>query len=224
MVKKPKLSVVMPLWNEEGRVGAVLENLKKARFIDEIVVVDDGSTDKSFREAKAQVKTTYSYKKNRGKGYAEMYGAEKATGDVIIIYESDGQQEIADIKRIYDRLKTNDIVFTCRDFSNVPWPRRVNNVLTSFAIFLATGRAVRDPLSGMFGARREKLLALGLKQDRFQFESELNIKALRQGLKSERIPIKVKYHSQKPFEFNKLNWKQSFLLFIFLLKSVLRFE
>ncbi len=214
-----EVTVIVPAFNEEERIARVLGKLKKKGL--NTIVIDDGSTDKTALIASKHA-TVFSYKPNHGKGFAMRYGASKARTKYVVFFEGDDQLFVEDIDKIVEKLKQgNDLVWGRRDLSVIPWPRRVNNVLTTLALFFATGRVIRDPLSGFIGADRKKFLALGLKEDRFNIESEIHFKAVKHGLKQDTVPIRIKYHCKKKFSFNKLNWKQSALIIAFLFKLVL---
>ena len=85
------ISVVVPVFNEEKTVKKVFETLLKSSLINEIIAVNDGSTDKSLdllRDFKKQIKLI-SYKKNHGKGYALAQGLKKAKNEIVIFLDSD---------------------------------------------------------------------------------------------------------------------------------------
>ncbi len=216
-----KVSIVIPAYNEEKHIEKVLRKLKKLKEVGEIIVVDDGSTDKTAVIAERHAKVV-SYGENKGKGYAMRYGASRASYDYVVFFEGDDQLYVEDVKKAVALLESGcDLVFGVRDLGVIPWPRRVNNVLTTLALFLATGRIIRDPLSGFMGADKRKFLNLRLKEDRFNIECEIRFKAVKNKLKYCWFPERVKYHEKKAFKFNKLGWRQSALIIAFLVKLVL---
>jgi glycosyltransferase involved in cell wall biosynthesis len=219
-----KLSVVIPAFNEEKHIAKVLRDLKAADYVDEIIVVNDGSTDKTETIAKRAGVKVISYGCNRGKGYAMRYGAERVSGDYFVFFEGDDQLYVDDIKKIREKLKTNDMVVGKRNFDVIPWPRRVNNVLTTFALFLATFRVIRDPVSGFIGFNKKKFLSLKLRENRFNIEAEINYKAAKRRFRVAYIDERVKYHTKKAFAFNKFSWKSNYLLIAYLAKKVFRYE
>ncbi|MDP3987672.1 MAG: glycosyltransferase family 2 protein [Candidatus Levybacteria bacterium] len=93
MFQKPskKISIVIPVFDEEKNVGYLIEFLLKNNLIDEIICVNDGSTDKSLKileTFKNKIKLV-SFKKNRGKGYALSEGIKKAKGEIVVFLDAD---------------------------------------------------------------------------------------------------------------------------------------
>lgn len=218
-----KLSVVIPAYNEEKHIAKVLKELTDAGYVDEIIVVNDGSTDRTAREVKKFKNVRLlSNAQNMGKGYSMRRGAESVSNDFFVFFEGDDQLYVDDIRKIKEKLSSHDMVIGKRNFNVIPWPRRVNNVLTTFALFLATFRVIRDPVSGFFGFNKKKFLSLRLRENRFNIEAEINYKAATRRLRSAYIDERVKYHSKKAFALNKFNWNSNFRLIAYLAKLVLR--
>lgn len=91
-IVKQKISCIVPVYNEGARVGGVLKALVGHPLLDEVIVVNDGSTDDSEKVLK-KVKgiNLISYKKNRGKSFAVMTGMKKAKNDLLLMIDSDLQ-------------------------------------------------------------------------------------------------------------------------------------
>ena len=115
-----KLSVIVPVYNEQGTVDLVLKKLAKERIVNEIIVVDDGSTDSTWKKIKKvkSKKIQAFQKENGGKGSAVRYGLKKVTGDYVLIQDADLEYDPADIKYLVEATKkdiTSEIINKIKD-------------------------------------------------------------------------------------------------------------
>jgi dolichol-phosphate mannosyltransferase len=104
------LSVIVPVYNEENTIHSILQRLLKTRAVKEIIVVNDGSTDKTNQVLKKIAKThsrkvKVFNKKNGGKGSAVTLGLEKVTGDYVLIQDADLEYDPRDIKDLIKPIK-----------------------------------------------------------------------------------------------------------------------
>ncbi len=216
-------SIIVPSYNEEKTIENTLQELqelkKNIKPEIEIIVVDDGSQDKTKEKAEGKADKVISYKPNRGKGHAMRKGVENAEHEEIIFTDAD-QHHIEKLPLFLEKLEENTIVIGKRNFHKMPWPRRINNSLSKLAIFLATGREVKDPICGIRSIHKKDFQKLKLKENGFEIESEINLKALKKKMKLKYVPIEIEY-PDKSFEFNELNWRQSKKLATYLAKSVI---
>src|SRR3989338_9506598 len=84
-----KVSCIIPAYNEEATLGKVLRVVKKVRIIHEILVVDDGSSDKTYAVAKAEGVRVIRHPENRGKGAAIKTGYQYSKGDILLFLDAD---------------------------------------------------------------------------------------------------------------------------------------
>ena len=133
-----KFSVIVPAYNEEKTVGEMLTRLVKLSFIDEIIFVDDGSSDSTLNEAhKVAKKKTKASKKlhvvsfpeNSGKGHAVRKGIQKTTGDVVAICDADFEYDPEEYKGMLTLFEDNqaEAVYGTR-FSGAK-PHRVQSLI-----------------------------------------------------------------------------------------------
>lgn len=207
------ISVVIPAYNEERRLGSVLEKIEGC---DEVIVVDDGSNDGTVAVARKHGALVVRHGTNLGKGAAMATGAKAANGDSIVFLDADGQFDPAQIPLLISRLGKHDMVIGTRDMSSVPWNRQVTNMLTKVGLFLATGKKVADPLSGFRAVRKSAFMKLRLNSSRFEVEYEMLYKALRAGLRIAEVPVNVRYLGG-----SKLNFRHGLTLVSFIARSVL---
>lgn len=161
-----KVSVVIPAFNEEEFIGNVIHVAQEVEEVDGVLVVDDGSTDKTTELAKKYGARVVSHKKNLGKGYAMKTGCERAEGDVLIFLDADLMNiNPQKIKSIIDTFKEG------YDFVKTKFNRRGGRVtrLTAKPLlghcFPEISKAFDQPLSGQIGIKKELMERLDLEVD-----------------------------------------------------------
>ncbi len=195
----PEVSVVLPCLNEEDALGAVIdrawEGIRRSGRTGEVIVVDNGSTDRSpevAREHGAEVIE----QPVRGYGAAYLRGLGHARGRYIVMADADGTYPVDELAPFVDRLEQGDDLVIGSRFQGqihrgaMPWANRYlgNPVLTGMLNVLF-GVKVSDAHCGLRAIRRDALPALELHSTGMEFASEMVFKAYRRGLSVSEIPI-----------------------------------
>lgn len=207
-----KIFVVIPAYNEGAVICSIIQNVQKEGWKN-ILVVDDGSTDSTYQEAKKAGAIVLRHTLNRGKGAAVKTGfdaAKKLYADGIVTIDADGQHDPKDIKRLTELLsKGNDVVLGARNFNekHIPRLKVVGNYIGNFFTWMLYGIWVTDSQSGIRAYSRKALDCITIYNDRYEFETEIVREISRNNLIWTEIPISVHY---SPYDQNKQN-KQSFL-------------
>jgi glycosyltransferase involved in cell wall biosynthesis len=149
------ISIVLPAKNEAAALRALLPRLRAARPDDEILVVDDGSTDETAALAREHGATALSSPYSMGNGAAIKRGARAASGDVFVFMDADGQHDPALIARLLSKLEDGfDMVVGARDWSGQAGVGRgVANTLYNWLATRMTNFPVRDLTSGFRAVR-----------------------------------------------------------------------
>ncbi len=148
-------SVVIPAYNEEASVGAVVEALLAAGTWHEILVIDDGSDDGTAASAQAAGARVIRHPYNKGNGASVKTGIRHTTGAFIVIIDADGQHRAALAPRLVARLGQYDLVVGARPSgSQATVGRRLGNWLLARLAGLLAGRPIPDLTSGFRAARR----------------------------------------------------------------------
>ncbi len=152
-------SIVIPAMNESLSIGRLVADLRTVARWQEILVIDDGSTDETGRLAAEAGARVIRHPYNRGNGAAVKTGIREAQGRFVLILDADGQHRPADATRIVARLGEYDLVVGARSsVSQAGLTRRLgNSTLNGLASYL-TGRRIPDLTSGFRAARRECLV------------------------------------------------------------------
>ncbi len=181
-----KLSIIVPVYNEEKTVERVIKELKKLSIEKEIIVVDDGSTDatpgilKRIRGIRV-----IRHGKNLGKGAAIATGMKRAKGDAVLIQDADLEYKPKDIPKLVKALEKFNAgaVFGYR-FLRRRGKRLVlhdfGNMLLSFLTSLLFLRSVPDMETGYKLIKRDFVEKIHLRAKRFEIEPELTAKLLKQ--------------------------------------------
>lgn len=218
-----KISIIVPVFNEEKTILKVLQKLSSLEFpsmiIKEVIVVDDGSTDrtrallKSFQLPDFKI---ISFKKNQGKGSALREGIKRARGDIIAIQDADLEYNPKDLLRLIKPiLRGRSLVVYGNRFAKYPlkfWGNQRtilpshwigNKALTGLTNFLY-GVRLSDMETCYKMVTKEVVSQLRLVSNRFEIEPEITAKILKKGYKILEIPIKVKPRTHKMGK--KIHW------------------
>lgn len=161
-----EVSVVIPAFNEERNVGKVVNAAKDVGEVDEVLVIDDGSEDRTADVAKGTGARLISLEENKGKGYAMRKGCEMAKGDILIFLDADLKNITPEkIQRIIDPFKDT------YDFVKTRFDRRGGRVthLTAKPLlghfFPEIEERFEQPLSGQIGIKKELMNKIDLEDD-----------------------------------------------------------
>ena len=194
-----KTIVLVPVLNEAAVIADVLSGVRKAGYPD-IVVVDDGSTDRTHERAR-QVPgvTVVRHFLNRGKGAAVKTGIEAAKllgADVVVTMDGDGQHDPKDIPRLVRLVEEGyDVVLGTRvmDRATMPLWKILANKSGNFFTWLLFGLWVRDSQSGFRAFSRKAVERIETRTDRYEYDSEVIREIRRHELKHVEMPISVRY-------------------------------
>lgn len=225
MKKRPLISVIIPVYNEELTVGNIIERVKMTvemmRVPYEILVVDDCSTDDSLEVSKNRSVKVYRLKQHMGKGYALRLGFREAKGEIIVTLDSDGSHNPEDLPKLIDPILNGeaDLVIGSRFLNQKNLFRNELNKIGvhffNFFVRMLTGKATTDSQSGYRVARSVVLRELNLKSNGYEIESEMLIKVLKNGHRVKEVPIDFE---QRTYGKSKLDpFKDGFKI----LKSIL---
>ncbi len=212
----PKISVVIPVYNEVKTIGQVLDRVLRCGFDVEIIVVDDASTDgtrdflRTFEHP--AVKALY-HAKNRGKGAALRLGFAAASNRYVFVQDADLEYDPKDYTRVIEPLLDGraDMVYGSRFLGG---PHRVlffwhylGNRLVTLVSNMISDLNLSDMETGMKAFLREKLVELKLSANRFTFEPEITSKAARARWRIYEVPIS--YSGRTYEEGKKIGWRDA---------------
>jgi len=195
----PRISVVIAAYNEAKVIADVVAGVIRAGY--DVVVVDDGSRDRTRDLAAAAGAVVVRHPINLGQGAALQTGIEFALrqgADIVVTFDADGQHRIADAARLIAALHTHgaDFALGSRFLGgavNQPLSRRILLRLATLFTRLTTGLSVTDTHNGLRAMTRRGASAIGLKQNRMAHASEILHQIADSGLKFVEVPVTIEY-------------------------------
>jgi glycosyltransferase involved in cell wall biosynthesis len=199
-----KLSIVIPVFNEEKTIAALLnrvDSVALGKIQKELVVVNDGSTDNTLQEIRNVRKRgikfkLINHKKNKGKSWALRTGFKYVTGDVVVIQDGDMEYEPNDFNKMLAKMAERDVkvVFGSRILGK----RRVNYSGLSFylggwvltkMVNVLYGSSITDEPTCYKMFETKLLKSIKLTSKRFEFCPEVTAKVLKRGESIYEVPI-----------------------------------
>ncbi len=211
----PRLSVVMPVYNELATIERILLRVQAVEIEKEIIIVDDGSTDgtRQFLKQLARQNPTnvriIFQPENRGKGAAVRRGFVEARGRIVLVQDADLELDPRDYLKLIEPIEQlrADVVYGARFLNGRPpvesfWHYLGNRLLTRLSNRL-TGIELNDVWTCYKAIRRDVLSQFELKEDGFGIEPEITAIIARCGLKICEVPIS--YFPRARIEGKKIN-------------------
>ena len=221
-----KLSIIIPVYNEEKTVAKCIKRVKEIEILPrvekEIIVIDDGSTDKTGKILKkTKGIRLISLKNNKGKGFAIRRGLKKARGDYVIIQDGDLEYDPSDIKRLLQPIlnKKTEVVYGSRflgERKNLFFWHMVANKFLSLLTNILYDSTLSDMEVGYKVFPRKLALSLKLKENRFGFEPEMTAKILKRKIRIYEVPIS--YLGREYKDGKKITWCDGIKALFILLK------
>ncbi|MBA7502776.1 Undecaprenyl-phosphate mannosyltransferase [subsurface metagenome] len=193
--QKTQTTLIVPAYNEEDGLPIVMEKIFKViNGSYEVIVVDDGSTDRTSEVASQFSCRAIRHEVNRGKGEALKTGIKNAVSDNIIWTDADDTYPVELIPQMVEALDSYDVVVCSRKYGrgNIPRFNRLGNWLFRTLIRNIYGFKPYDPCTGLYGAKKCHLERMNLSSKRFAIEPEISIKGSRMKLRMLEIPIEYK--------------------------------
>lgn len=208
-----KIFILIPVYNEETVIKSVILEIKKNGYSN-IIIVDDGSTDNTYKNIENIEKIiVLKHFLNRGKGAAIKTGIEAAKmldADIVVTMDGDGQHDPADIKKMVELVQENyDVVLGNRFKNNnkIPFHTIINNKIGNFFTWLIYGLWVNDSQSGFRAYSKKAMATIDTKTDKYEYDSEVIKEIKEKGLNHIEIPIKVYYTEYSKNKKTKQNFK-----------------
>jgi len=233
-----KLSVVIPVYNEEKTLNTILARVLAVKLNKEIIIVDDASTDGTgcvladISRLYADVKIIR-HEINQGKGAALRTGFHEATGDYVIVQDADLEYDPQEYQRLIEALSPKfPVVYGSRfthkqkrdlyKSGNMHLMHLIGNKFLTKLTNLLYGSNLTDMETCYKLIPRELLQAIPIESDRFNFEPEITAKLLRKGIKIKEVPIS--YTGRDVREGKNISWRDGLPAILALIKFRIRRE
>ena len=225
-----KLSIIIPVYNEEKSILEVISRVKKVNLgsiTKEIIIIDDFSTDntrKIMLELKDPSLKIFFHQKNHGKGAAIRTGLKHATGDIILVQDADLEYNPKEYPKLLKPIiegKTK-VVYGSRleaikrNLKKMYKLHYFGNLFLTIVTNMLYGAKITDMETGYKVFRKEVIQNINLRAKRFDFEPEITAKILKKGYKITEVPID--FMGRKFNEGKKITWKDGVKALYYLIK------
>jgi len=212
---RPCVSVIVPCYNEEATLVELLDRVAASPWVREIVVVDDGSTDRSralLNDYANPIVRVHLQPHNQGKGAALREGFALASAEYVVVQDADLEYDPADYGLLLEPLENGraDVVYGSRFQSGAPhrvlffWHTVGNKLLTLFSNMM-TDLNLTDMETCYKVFRREVIQSITIEEERFGFEPEITAKVA--AMRCRIFEVGVSYSGRTYDEGKKIGWR-----------------
>jgi glycosyltransferase involved in cell wall biosynthesis len=209
-----RVSFLIPAFNEEATIGEVLERIAALGLDAQVIVVDDGSTDRTAAIAEAHGATVIR-QANLGKGAAIRAAIGVIDGEIAVIQDADMEYDPAEVPELIDPIVQGvaDVVYGSRLRGGKPqraylfW-HLVGNKFLSLLTCVLYNTTLSDMETGYKAFRSDVLHSLELRENHFGFEPEITAKICKLKLRIYELPIS--YYGRTHAEGKKITWRDGF--------------
>jgi len=198
-----RISILIPAFNEENNIESTLRGLAafdtdfcSGRNLElEILVIDDGSADKTWEKAASCGARAIRLEKNMGKGGALRQGIKEAKGDIIVFLDADLKESSGEAYKLIEPILSGDADVTIAKFKSVPGKKGFGLVkaLAYYGIKFFTGRRISSGLSGQRAFKRKVLEEIGYIPDGFSLEVGMLIDILKKGFCVREVDVNMRH-------------------------------
>lgn len=216
-MKKGKLIAVVPVYNEADIIADTIEGLKKIKSIDEIIIVNDGSTDNTDEVIDKLGVSVITLKKNKGKGFAMKKAIEDRNYDYVAFVDGDLGFSSIEIEKLISPVILNQVDFAIAKFQKNP---KMTNIKGGFGfvkqlakkgVYFYTKKEIDTSLSGQRVYKREVMEVMKYIPENYGIEVAMTIQALDNGFTFKEIPVEMTHrYSDRSLKGFKHRGKQFF--------------
>lgn len=203
--------IILPAYNEGKVIKEIITDIQKQGYSN-IIVVNDGSNDNTYKQAKSTGVIVLKHPINRGKGAATQTGIDAAKlldADIIVTMDSDGQHNPKDIKKLIQPILDDkaDVIIGSRmlNTEGMPKSRIVMNKIANIVTYIFFGILVSDSQSGFRAYNKKAYTSVYTYMDRYEFESEMLGQIKNAKLRIKEVPIKVIYTDYSKNKYKHMN-------------------
>lgn len=223
-MRREKILVVVPVYNEEDKIKDTIAGLKEIDLIDEIVIVNDGSTDNTKEVIKNLDVTTINLEKNYGKGYAMHIAIKTYDYDYIAFVDGDLGLTSIELEKLICPVVSGEVDFTIAKFpdkssaTNTKGGFGLVKKLAKNGVYFYTKKEINTSLSGQRVYKKEIMDVMEYIPSRYGIEVAMTIQALNGGFTFKEIPVTMTHrYSERTLKGFKHRGKQ----FLNILKTLI---
>lgn len=189
------VSVLIPAYNEEKRIVNTLKPLLDSKYIDEIIVIDDGSSDHTAKKAGEYGVIVSRLGKNMGKGWALRHGIKQSKGDIIAFLDADLEESSIEIEKLIQPVVQGDYDVTIAKFPPAKKKGGFGLVkrLAQKGVYFYTKKIIFSSLSGQRVFNRKVLEDIVLPTGGYGVEVDMTIDILKKGYRIQEVPVNMKH-------------------------------
>ena len=220
--EEKKISIIIPAYNEQKSIQQLITQIKNCTSVDEIIVVDDGSTDQTEVLATEAGARVIKHPYNKGNGAAIKTGIREARGDILVFMDADGQHDASFINSLLEEMDTFDMVVGARiNKKGEAFHRNMaNNLYNLFASYI-TGKKILDLTSGFRAIRRHIALKfVYLLPNSFSYPTTITLSLYKAGYNVKYITIENRNRSLGKSKIKIFRDGARFLLIMFKIASL----